>query len=344
MGRKLQVSVVVAVLALVGGAVLLYWWDSAYEDEIAPGVKVGSVDIGGLEADDARQQLHASLIKPLEKNVVVRHGDETFKLKPKELGIRADISGMVDEALAVSREGNILSRSARRLGGGEVDHQLEPRIRYSKSTVEEFVAGVAAKLNRDPQNASVQPSGAKLEPVPAQTGLSVEEQKLKRDVEVALQSPHGRKVKAPVEKVKPEVSTDDLASQYPTYVVVDRGNFELRLYRNLKLAKTYTVAIGKVGYDTPSGQYSIDSKQVDPIWNVPDSDWAGELAGRTIPPGPDNPLKERWMGFYNGAGIHGTSDTGSLGSAASHGCVRMDIPDVIDLYDRVDIGTPIYIA
>ena len=50
------------------------------------------------------------------------------------------------------------------------------------------------------------------------------------------------------------------------------------------------------------------------------------------------------MGIFNGAGIHGTDDTGSLGSAASHGCVRMAIPDVIDLYDRVDVGTPIYIG
>ena len=77
---------------------------------------------------------------------------------------------------------------------------------------------------------------------------------------------------------------------------------------------------------------------------MPDSDWAGSLAGQTIPPGPDNPLKARWMGIYNGAGIHGTDDTGSLGSAASHGCVRMSVPDVIDLYDRVDVGTPIYIG
>lgn len=344
MGRKLQISIVVAVMAAIGGALLLYWWDSTYENEIAPGVTVGSVDVGGLEADAATQQLHASLIKPLEKNVVVNYGGEKFKLKAQELGIRADIDGMVDEALTASREGSIFSRTARRISGDEVEHSVEPQIKYSKSTVEEFVAGVAAKLNRDPQNASVEPSGATLEPVPAKQGRSVEEPNLQRRVERALQSPHARKVEAPVEKVKPEVTTDELADQYPTYLVVDRGNFELRLYKDLKLAKSYTVAIGQVGYDTPTGLYSIESKQVDPIWNVPDSDWAGKLAGTTVPPGPDNPLKERWMGFYNGAGIHGTADTGSLGSAASHGCVRMAIPEVIELYDRVDVGTPIYIA
>jgi lipoprotein-anchoring transpeptidase ErfK/SrfK len=62
-----------------------------------------------------------------------------------------------------------------------------------------------------------------------------------------------------------------------------------------------------------------------------------------VPPGPDNPLKARWMGFLGGAGIHGTDDVGSLGGAASHGCVRMSIPDVIELYERVDVGTPVYI-
>ena len=77
---------------------------------------------------------------------------------------------------------------------------------------------------------------------------------------------------------------------------------------------------------------------------MPNSAWAGDLAGQVIPPGPSNPIKARWMGIYAGAGIHGTTDVGSLGSAASHGCIRMAIPDVIDLYDRTPIGTTVYIA
>jgi lipoprotein-anchoring transpeptidase ErfK/SrfK len=78
---------------------------------------------------------------------------------------------------------------------------------------------------------------------------------------------------------------------------------------------------------------------------VPNSAWAGSLAGQVIPGGsPQNPLKARWLGIYAGAGIHGTSDDGSIGTAASHGCIRMHIPDVIDLYDRVPVGAPVYIA
>ncbi len=127
-------------------------------------------------------------------------------------------------------------------------------------------------------------------------------------------------------------------------IVVNRSNFTLQLYEDLKPTLNYTVAIGAVGFDTPVGLYEIQNKQVDPYWTVPNSDWAGSLAGQVIPPGPSNPLKARWMGIYNGAGIHGTDATYSLGSAASHGCVRMAIPDVEELYEHVDVGTPVYIG
>ena len=145
--------------------------------------------------------------------------------------------------------------------------------------------------------------------------------------------------------MKPEVTTDELAARYPTYLTVNRSTFELSLWKDLELAKTYTVAIGAQGFDTPAGVYSIQNMAVDPAWSVPEADWAGSLAGTVVPGGvPENPLKERWMGIFDGAGIHGTDDVASLGTAASHGCVRMSIPDVIELYDQVDVGTPIYIG
>jgi lipoprotein-anchoring transpeptidase ErfK/SrfK len=102
--------------------------------------------------------------------------------------------------------------------------------------------------------------------------------------------------------------------------------------------------VGRQGLETPAGLYSIQDKQVNPSWHVPNSAWAGSLAGKVIPPGPADPIKARWMGFAGGAGIHGTDELSSLGSAASHGCVRMAIPDVEQLYDQVSVGTPVYVA
>ena len=98
------------------------------------------------------------------------------------------------------------------------------------------------------------------------------------------------------------------------------------------------------GLETPAGLYQIQNKVIDPSWDVPDSAWAGPLAGQVIPPGPEDPLKARWMGLWNGAGIHGTDEVDSIGHAFSHGCVRMLIPDAIDLYNRVQVGTPVYIG
>lgn len=344
MGRKLQISVVAVVFATVVAALLAYWWDSTQKDTIAEGVTIGGVDLGGLEADAAASQVRTNLVAPLEKTLKVTYDGEDYELTAKEADVHADIDGMVDEALSVSRDGGLPARVWRGLTGGEVDHAIQPQITYDQDEVDHFVNHIASNIDRDAVDAGIDPSNGTLTPVAAKSGISVDEGKLRSEVTDALYDPASRKIEPDVEKVKPDVTTAEVAQRYPTYMVVDRSNFTLSLYKDLKLEKTYTVAIGAEGFDTPIGEYTIQDKQVDPTWNVPDSDWAGSLAGQSIPPGPENPLKARWMGIYNGAGIHGTTDTASLGSAASHGCVRMSIPDVIDLYDRVDVGTPIYIG
>ncbi len=344
MTRRLQISIVFAVLASIICALLLYLWDAGYKDQIAEGVTIGTVDVGGLEPAAAASQIRSNLIRPLERNVVVTYNGEDYKLKPEDINVRANVNGMVAEAVDVSQEGGIFTRTSRRISGGEVDHTVEPTISYSKKAVEEFVGGVASKIDRDPVDASVTPTAVSLDPVESQVGRSVDDAKLRKQVEKALQDPEDRKIEAEVDKLQPEVTTDQLAARYPTYLTVDRGSFKLRYFENLKLKKEYTIALGQIGYDTPGGLYHIQSKQVDPVWNVPNSDWAGDLAGETIPAGPDNPLKARWMGVNGSVGIHGTSDVGSLGSNASHGCIRMSVLDVTELYDQVATGTPIYIS
>ena len=135
-----------------------------------------------------------------------------------------------------------------------------------------------------------------------------------------------------------------LRRRYPSFITIDRARFTLRVYNHLRFVKSYPIAVGQQGLETPAGLYHIQDKTVNPSWQVPLSSWAGSLAGQLIPPGPDDPIKARWMGIFNGAGIHGTDETWSIGHAVSHGCVRMTIPDVIDLYDRVQVGTPVYIG
>ena len=345
MGTKTVTAIVCGLVLLVAGAVGAYAWDNSKSGEIAEGVRVGNIELGGMNEREARELLKQELVKPLEKPVKVTHDGEDYTLYAEDLDVRADIDGMVAEALSVSREDGLPSRVVRYVTGGEVEHKIKPEVAYSQTSVERFVQGVAAKVNSDPVDASIDPTTTSLEPVEGEPGRALREDDLRADIKRVVESSGNgaREIEAKVETVQPDVTTKDLAAQYPTYITVDRSSFTLRLYENLKLAKEYTVAVGKQGFDTPTGVYDVQTKQVDPVWNVPDSEWAGDLAGTTVPPGPDNPLKARWIGFNGAAGIHGTADSGSLGTAASHGCVRMAVPEVIELYDQVDVGTPVYI-
>jgi lipoprotein-anchoring transpeptidase ErfK/SrfK len=283
-------------------------------------------------------------VAPLEQPVTVKFEGRNYVLSPERLQLRADLDGMVDEALAASREGGLPVRLWRYATGGEVDREIAPRISYSADALDGFVAEVSDAIDRAPQDATVEPSPDSLNLVEGQDGLTVRTGQLRDELEAAIGSPHDRVVGLKVDRVKPQVTTDQLAGKYPVYLTVDRAAFQLRLWKDLKLAKTYTIAVGQAGLETPAGLYSINDKQVNPSWHVPDSAWAGDLAGKVIPPGPADPLKARWMGFYDGAGVHGTDDVASLGTAASHGCIRMAIPDVIELYDQVPVGTPIYVG
>jgi lipoprotein-anchoring transpeptidase ErfK/SrfK len=342
-GSGVQIALVLALVVLLVAAVGAYALDTSNEDQIADGVSIGGIDVGGQSADEAEKVVRKDIVEPLKHPVNVSYGKEQYTLTPDDLKVRADIDGMVEEAVDASREGGLFSRVWRYASGGDVDTDVDPRIHYSNDALQGFLEGVAAKVNQEPQDASIDPTPTDLTPVPGQPGVSVQAEDLRDRVEEALQSPRSRVVKAPVEKVEPEVTTKELASQTPTYITIDRPSFTLRLFENLKLSKEYTIAVGAVGYDTPAGLYNIENMAVNPSWSVPEADWTGSLGGTVVPPGPDNPLKARWMGIYDGAGIHGTDDVGSLGTAASHGCIRMSVPDVVELYDQVDVGTPTYI-
>jgi lipoprotein-anchoring transpeptidase ErfK/SrfK len=335
------VSVVGVICAL---AVAAYAIDRANSDKIANGIRIGGVDVGGMSTDQAKSKLHSRLVKPLEKPVTVTYSGTKYVLNPDKLQVRADIDGMIDSALDASRSGGFPTRVWRYTTGGEVNREIAPHITYSSQAVDEFVNEVGKQVNEPAQDATVSPTPSSLNAVPGENGTQLLTDKLMSELRGAIESPHNRVVKAPVQTIKPDVTTDELAQKYPVYLTIDRGNFDLRLWNDLKLVKTYPIAVGMQGLETPAGTYTIDDKQVNPSWHVPDSAWAGDLAGQVIPPGPEDPLKARWMGFYNGAGIHGTDEVSSIGTAASHGCIRMTIPDVIELYDQVPLGTPIYIG
>jgi lipoprotein-anchoring transpeptidase ErfK/SrfK len=328
-------------VALFGGA---FAYDASREDVIAAGVRVGPVNVGGLGADAARRKLERAY-RGLDRPVVVRFEDRRFVLSPRRIRPVVDVDEAVSRALARSRDSWFLVRAMRSATGRDIHAELRADVGFSALALVRFAARVDSAVDRPPRPARVVPAADRLAVARGSDGDQVRSGRLLDEIEFALTHLGARRVlDVPVRRTRPHLTVAKLARRYPSYITVDRTNFRLRVYRHLKLARSYPIAVGQVGLETPAGLYHIQDKQIDPSWSVPTSAWAGSLGGSVIPPGPSNPIKSRWLGIFAGSGIHGTEETWSLGHAASHGCIRMAIPDVIDLYDRVQVGTPIYIG
>lgn len=139
------------------------------------------------------------------------------------------------------------------------------------------------------------------------------------------------------------VAGDETMAALTMHIEINRASHSLTLFRLDRVEKTYSVAVGSSQYPTPSGEFHIQDKQLNPTWTPPpDSPWAKGL--KKIAPGPNNPLGTRWMALGGSVGIHGTNNPASIGYSVSHGCIRMAIPDVEDLFDRVEVGTPVRIV
>jgi len=335
---------VLALVVVLGLGTYLY--DHSRRDMIATGVTVAGVPVGGLHEAAARTKLEHDLLSRLDRRVTVRSGSHSWTLDARKARVNVDVSNMVTQAVSVSRQGSIITRTTRGLFGGSVKRDIPLVVSYSHQAVREVTAKVRAGVNRAPRDATVQPSASGLSPVSSKLGVTVDSPKLGALIDRALIGQSAsRTVDVPTHVVQPKVTTSRLAASYPSFIVIDRAGFTLHLYEHLRLAKSYEIAVGMEGLETPAGMYHIQWEQVNPPWYVPKKAWAGALAGTVVPPGPGDPLKARFMSFDGGAGIHGIdpSEYSSIGHNASHGCVRMRIPDVIDLYGHSPVGTPVYI-
>ncbi len=336
------IALVAVVLLPLGGA---FAWASSRSDVIANGVSIGSVDVSGLSRDEARRRVQQRLLEPLDAPVMINASNQTFRLSAREAKIEADLDAMVDEALQRSRAGGVLTRTWRAISGKEVGARVAADVRYSRRAVQRIVDRVRVAVSRKAVDAKVDFAPQSISTRPARTGRTIDALKLRSEIQTALVSAVAdRTLEAPVLTVQPNVTDKQLVARYPVVVAVDRGNFRISLFKKLKKVKDYPIAVGQAGLETPAGLYKIQNKAINPAWTVPNSSWAGSLAGQVIPGGtPQNPLKARWLGVYDGVGVHGTDARASIGTNASHGCIRMLIEDVEKLYDEVPVGTPIYI-
>ncbi len=332
---RFVLALLVAALAVAAVAPAAHAQAPRKGELIAPGVTAAGVDLSNTTLRIATDRLTDLLTAKLNRDVSVHAPGRTLRLKAADAKLTFDAARTARRALYAGRK---------LPPGGTVDVGLA--LSHAKAPVREFARRVAVQTRKKARNATVRITVRRVYRRRAQVGSEVDATALAAAINAVLDQPRASRVLRPerTRTVRPEINANDLAKVYGTILTIDRSNFRLRLFKNLKFSKSYPIAVGQAGHDTPPGVYSIANKQVNPAWHVPNSAWAGSLQGQVIPGGaPNNPLKARWLGIADGVGIHGTSEDWSIVSRASHGCIRMHVADVEDLYPRVPVGTKVLI-
>ena len=309
------------------------------EERIRAGVTVSGVDVGNLTLAEAQVRLEQTLGPLLAQDVVVTVARRRFTLHMSQLGLafRADKTAQralqAGKAAPPAPDGTLLPASAL------------PAVTYERAPLWTFAKRIGGAVHVAPRDARLRITLTRMLKRKSRNGRRLAVRKLVESIKATVTDPLAARALAPGrETVAPNVRTKELKRIYRTVITIDRSHFRLRLFKRLRFVKGYGVAVGMPAYPTPTGLFAIQSKQVNPTWTAPNSPWAGELAGQQFAGGaPDNPLKARWMGVSGSVGIHGTGLPWTIGSRASHGCIRMTVPDVIHLFGRVPIGTPVRI-
>ena len=281
---------------------------------------VYGVDLSGMTRETAIAAVEAEFARPLS----FHFRTSTWRITPRELWAKAYVGDAVTAALSA-----------------QPGARVPLVISVNRWRIRRYVAMLDRVRSRAPRNTRLYLRNLRPRFTKPRNGWSVRRLVMRSVIGHALRA----NIRGPIELVVETVEPRITPASYSSIIVIRRGSHTLSLYRRTTFVRRLGVAVGQPAYPTPTGRYSIQDKQVNPAWTAPNSPWAGELAGTTTPGGSAaNPLRARWMGIANGVGIHGTSQEYSIGSRASHGCIRMRIPDAEWLFDRVSVGTPVFIV
>jgi lipoprotein-anchoring transpeptidase ErfK/SrfK len=285
---------------------------------IPDGVTIAGVSVGGLTADEARVAVRAFFARP----VTFTFRGRTRTTTPWWVGASAGVGSAIANALAA-------------VPGQEVALS----VRFDGTKLRTFVARLARAWYRPPVNSRARLRYLRPRITRARVGYRLRQYPTRRLIRAAFAAHERGPIATPYRVLQPRITR----ANFGPVIVIRRASHRLYLYRGSRYWTTFGVAVGMSQYPTPLGSFSIATKQRNPWWYPPDAAWAAGAS--PIPPGPGNPLGTRWMGLSRGGvGIHGTPDSASIGYSASHGCIRMRIPAAEWLFERVRVGTPVFIV
>jgi lipoprotein-anchoring transpeptidase ErfK/SrfK len=321
LGAAILIGVEAAARAQEAGSQTQQPKPAAPDNRVAKGVTVSGAYVGGMSAAEAREVLRRHAAAP----VMVAFQGEAWRYAPETLGARADVDAAVRAAVAAPAR-----------------TELELGVAIDRERLDRWAKRFARRFDEQRRDAKIVLRGERPTVVDGQGGRKLPREAASAAVAVALES--GRRViELPARILEPRVTKKEVGLA----IVIKRASNKLILYRpggpkGMKVKQRFGVATGQASYPTPLGSFEIVRMQRNPWWIPPDSDWAKNE--KPVPPGPGNPLGTRWMGVNSpGVGIHGTPDAASIGYSASHGCIRMLVPEAEWLFERVELGTPVYI-
>jgi hypothetical protein len=340
-GRKTAIAAMVLLTLVLVGAGGVAWatydYSQEYEGRLLPGTTIAHVDVGGMTYDEAEDEVRAVVGPQLSREITLRWRGESWTASPKRLGASSDLAGVISAAVEATEDASFFDRMRMRLFDDRLGFERGVAITYPRRGARRFIDRIASAVNVEPRDATIDYSTGWVEMVPARDGYRLQKKASFQGLMKSLRSDDGH-VPLSVKPLKPESTAED----FDQILLVRIGENMLYLYENGKITNQWPVATGQPEYMTPTGLYSVTEKRYMPTWVNPSPDTWGASMPVSIPPGPGNPLGLRALNWSAPAiRFHGTSALYSLGFNASHGCVRMSNEDVIQLYDMIDVGTPI---
>jgi lipoprotein-anchoring transpeptidase ErfK/SrfK len=348
--RRRGPIVLVVILGLLaaggtGSAYAAYQYDQARATRILPGVTVGGVAVGDLTRDQAIAAVQRVADRTLGQELTIAAGKRSWELPLSSLGLSADVPAAVDAALSMSQSYSWVSRVYHRLTHKPVNRSVPLAYDFQGSAIKTFLATVGQDLAKPARNAAYTLLDGAMKMVHSHDGQGLAPWRSWNLLMQAVAGLHtDRPVTLPLLPVRPKVTDGTVGKA----IVVNRTTNMLQLFDHFKVIRTYPVATARFGFETPPGQWEVVNKVENPTWINPclgqPGCWASDEPAM-IPPGPGNPLGTRAL-YLNAPGIriHGTPDDSSVGTYASHGCIRMHIPDSEALYPLVPIGIPVFIV
>ncbi len=341
LSRRTWVIVLSVFLGLVAAGIAgvsyaSYRYGQDHEGRILPGSVIAGVDVGGMSTEEAIEAVRDAIGPQLDRPITISYDSKTWTVTPRELGARSDARSAVRAALNESNDASFVKLMRMRVLGDDLGFEREVAITYPRQGIRGFVKGLAESFDREAREQSIDYSSGWVKFIDARQGRTVKQKATRQDLMDALVD-EDDSIELQVATAEPK-ETD----RYDQVLLVRIGENKLYLYQDGKITHDWVVATGLPEYPTPTGEFEVELKRYLPTWVNPAPDTWGADMPESIPPGPGNPLGLRAINWTAPAiRFHGTSATYSLGFNASHGCVRMSNEDVIELYDLIDVGTPI---